>query len=481
MKNSAKYIKLIISFLFIFGFGFIPAPYGLNQISMKVLGIFIGTIILWLGISISWPSLVCIFALTLSGLYTANEALAGSIGSWTPTFVLFSAAICYVLADTGFLRRSAIWFITRPMCKKNPWAFIAMLFLAPIIIGSVLDPISTFIIFIPIMEQIFLELGYQKGDRVPKMITLGVLCFASVSTLTTPISHPFPIIAMSVYNSLTGGQIGFLQFSLIGFITAFIIYGMVLATFKFLYNPDVSRIKNVDTEFLLNEIKPMSKKERISLTVFIVVVVIWMAPGLIGGILPNVAKFLKGMGTAMPAIIGFVLLCIIEVDGKPIADFNETMKKGIPWGAWILVATTALLGAAVTSSEAGLTTLLGNIIAPLVSSVSSIVSVLIIAAITIASTNFITNAVTVTLVSSIVLPLTISGVIPNISASAITVVIGMGACIAMATPPSTAPAAMAVGTGWLDTTTMFKWGMLIVLISIIIVTFITYPLATILI
>lgn len=480
MKSPAKYIKLFVSFLFIFGLGFIQAPSGLSQLSMRVMGIFIGTIILWLGVSITWPSLLCIFALALSGLYTANEAIAGSIGNWTATFVLFSAAICYVLQDTGFLRRCAIWFITRPICKNSPWIFIAMLFLAPLIIGSVLDPISVFVIFIPIMEQIFVELGYKKGEREPKMITLGVLSLASVSTLTTPISHPFPIIAMSIYTSLTGSSIGFLQFTLVGFTTALIIYAMVLSIFKFLFKPDMSRIKNVDTEFLLKDINPMSKREKISLMVFIVVVIIWMAPGLIGGILPNVSKFLSKMGTAIPAIIGFTLLCVIEVDGDQLADFDKTMKNGVPWGAWILVGATALLGSAVTNQQIGVTNLLGSVIAPVVSSFSSIVSVLIIVTITIITTNFITNAVTVTLVGSIVIPLTISGVIPNISTVAITVMIGMGSCIAMATPPSTAPAAMAVGTGWLDTVTMFKWGMLIILGSIIILTFISYPLATIL-
>lgn len=480
MKN-VKRVFSVIAVLCIFGFKYIPAPEGLTPLSMEIAGVFLGTIILWLTVSITWPSLLCIFALALSPLYTVNQALSASLGNWVPSFVLFSSALCYMLSKTGFLKRCAIWFITRPISKKNPWMFLGLLFLAPLAIGSIMSPITTFIIFIPIIEQIFIELGYQKGDRVPKIITLGILCFSSVSTMTTPIAHTFPILGMSLYSQFSGGaHIDFVSFTIVGVISSLILFVLIMLMIKYCFKPDLSRIQNVDTEFLLKDMKPMGKEEKIVLTVFLSIVVIWMAPGLITGIMPQTAKFLDSLGPAIPPLIGLIVLSIIKIEGKPIMNFAEVMSKGVPWSSWLLVATTIMLGSAITNKDVGLTNWLGTFIAPAVSRLPPMICVLAIVSITVLVTNFATNAVTVTLVSSIVVPLVISGAIPNLNAPAMATVIAMGSCVAMATPPSTAPAAMAIGTDWLDTGTMFAWGMFMCAIASVVLTFIAYPLASLL-
>lgn len=479
--HTVKNIKLIvgiIAVLCIFGFKYIPAPEGLTPLSMEIAGIFIGTILLWLAVSITWPSLLCIFAFAITPLYTANQAISASIGSWVPTFVLFSTALCYILSKTGFLRRCAVWFITRPISKKSPWCFLALLFIAPLAIGSFMSPITDFIIFLPIVEQIFSELGYVKGDRVPKMITLCVLCFSSVSTMTTPIAHTFPILGMSLYSQLSGGnKINFVSFTIVGVLSSLILLVLVMLMLKYFFKPDLLKIQNVDTDFLLKGMKPMSKEEKIVVTVFLAVVMIWMAPGLIGGIMPQATRFLNGLGNAIPPMLGLIVLSLIKVEGKLIMNFAETMSKGVPWSSWLLVATTIMLGSAITNKDIGLTAWLGNMIAPAVSELPPIICVVLIVSFTVLITNFATNVVAVTLVCSVALPLVISGAVPNLNAPAMATVIGMGACVAMATPPSTAPAAIAVGTGWLDTGTMFKWGMLICAIAVIVLTFIAYPLA----
>ena len=107
-----------------------------------------------------------------------------------------------------------------------------------------------------------------------------------------------------------------------------------------------------------------------------------------------------------------------------------------------------------------------------------IVFVLFISLFTVIITNFASNTVTVTLMYSISLPLVYGGAIAGVNPAALTCVIGAGACVACATPPSTAHAAIAAGTGWLNTDTMLKYGLLWSAAAAVLFAVVGYPIAS---
>ena len=477
MKNKRQIAMTVIGLLCIFGFRFLPPVLGLSELGMQILGIFIGTIILWLFVSVTWPSVVCIFALMLTPLFTYESVLQGSMGSWVTSFVMFSSMVTYCLGQTGFLRRCAVWFITRPIAKKNQWLFLGLFFLAPLVIGSFMSPVPTFIVFVPIAEQIFKELGYQPEERFPQMIMLSLLCFSSLSTITTPIAHTVPILGMSLYQEDTGTAIDFVKYTVFGIISAAVIFILIMLMLKYIFKPDTSKLRNLDTEVLLKDAEPMSREEKYTLAVFAGVVFLWMIPGIISPVLPGVSAFISGLGTPTPAIIGVILLCMMRVNGKHLMEFGKAMKEGVPWGAVIMVAGTMVLGSALTNEEAGITDAVVSAISPLIGNLSPMIFVLIVSLWTVIQTNFASNTVTVTLVYSVALPLVYSGAIGGVDPAALTCIIGAGAAIAMATPPSTAHAAIAVGTGWLKTDIMFKYGMIMSVIAAVVLAFVGYPIA----
>ena len=65
----------------------------------------------------------------------------------------------------------------------------------------------------------------------------------------------------------------------------------------------------------------------------------------------------------------------------------------------------------------------------------------------------------------------------NVNMVALASVIGAAASYAFATPPSTMPMAVVAGTGWVDVKQMFKYGGLAAIASILILSFIGYPIA----
>lgn len=477
-SKTVEHIITILGLILMFFFKYLPPPAGLNTLDMQIAGIFLGTIILWLFVSTSWPSLLVIAALIMTPLYTTSSGLAASMGTWIMAFVLFSSMCTFALNKTGFLKRCAIWFITRPVAKKNPWLFIALFFLGPLVVGSFMSPIPTFIIFSAVAEQIFNELGYVKGDRFPAMIILSILGISSLSTATTPIAHSVPMLGFSLFQKDTGTAIGFAQYTLFGIIISLVIYFAIIVIMKYLFKPDLDKIKNIDTSFLTKDIQPMQAEEKYTLSIFIAVVLMWMLPGIVIQLDPGntVATYWNKLGSAIPPLLGAVILCLVSIKGKPVMNMGESMKAA-PWGAVIMVAGTMILGNALTHKNIGLAKWMVKGLTPLVNNISPIVAVLIVAMFVVIMTNFASNTVTVTLTYSFALPLIYSGAIPGVNPAALTCVIGAGASMALATPPATAHAAIAVGSGWLQTDIMFRYGMLIAFVEGLVLTFIGYPIA----
>ncbi len=200
-------------------------------------------------------------------------------------------------------------------------------------------------------------------------------------------------------------------------------------------------------------------------------------PGIMKPILPTISSAISGLGTPTPAILGTIILCILQDDGKPLMDFNEAVTKGVSWGAVFMVAATSVLGSALTSEDAGITSVVSNALPPIIGGLNPIVFVLVVSVATVIITNFASNTVTVTLMYSISLPLVFGGAIAGVHAAALTCVIGASACVACATPPSTAHAAVAAGTGWLKTDTMLKYGLVWSIAAAVVFAVVGYPIA----
>lgn len=476
-KGYGKAVCTIIGLLLIFLFRFLPAPAGLNQLDMQIAGIFIGTIFLWLTVSTAWPSLLVIAILAMSPLFTTAQALSGSMGSWVTSFVLFSSCCTYALQKTGFLKRCAVWFVTRPITKKNPWLFLIMFFLGETVVGAFMSPLPTFIVFAAIAEQIFEELGYTKGERFPNMVIFGTLAVASVSSVVTPIAHTVVTMSFSLYEQATENAINWGAYTVYSIVIAIGIIAGMLAVMRFIYKPDMSKIQNMNTDFLTKDMKKMGKEEKVSVLIFACVVVLWFLPGIIKTIAPSnsFAVYWSALGAAVPPMLGAAALCVIPVEkGKTIINMQDAVKAA-PWTAIMMVAGTMILGSALTNTDIGITNWLVSLVEPLVKNLSPMVFILIVTLFVVVMTNFASNTVTVTVVFSFVMPLLFSGAVAGVNPAALTCLIGSGASLAWATPASTGHAAVAVGTGWMDNNLMFRYGFLCALITALVMTFLGYP------
>ena len=454
---------------------YIPAPMGMSQEGMTVIGIFMGSLLLWLTVAIDWPSLLCITAIGMMPVIGFKSILQSSFGNETFAFLMCTFMCTYVLSETPFLKRCALYFITSPIAKRGPWLFVISFLTAIIFIGCFVSPTVLFVVFLPILEKINEILGLKKGGKVGSMLMIGLAFAVSVSSGMTPIAHVFSIMALGFYNTATGLSISYSDYMAFAIPVGIISMVFLLLIFRFILNPDMSELKNIDVSLLKKELTPMDKKEKTILLIFCMIVALWVLPSLLKDIFPFVTKISK-MGTAMPPLLGVIIYSIISFDGKPLLNFTEGMKKGVQWSSIIMAAGTLAIGSAMTNSHVGLSDYLVKTLSPILQNTNPTLLVLAFTVWACIQTNFSSNMVTVTVVTTVAIPL-LQAAGDTVSAPAVVSLIGMMASYAFATPPAMPHTAMAIGSEWTDAKSIMKYGFIFMFISTVITVLVGYPIA----
>ncbi|MEG0240094.1 SLC13 family permease [Anaerorhabdus sp.] len=481
-KSSTKrYLIIIVALLCMFGFRLLPAPEGLSASGMQVIGVFVGVLILWLTISIDWPSILMIGALALVPELKFNAILSGAYGNSTFVFLMYTFVVTYALSKTSFIKRTALAFITSKIASKGPWYFVTLYFASIIFIGCFISPTVLFFVYLPIVEEIYRLLKLEKGSKLASMLMMGTVIMCGISSGMTPIAHVFPLIALGLYQDMYGVAINYANFMTIAIPVGLICSALTIFAFKLILKPDMTALKNFDVKTMASIEGKVGFDEKIILAIFALVVALWVLPGLITPIITTgpiytFFKWIDGFGTAMPPLIGLVLLCIIQYKGKALLSFSEAMSKGVSWPSLIMCASTLALGSAITNADIGLTTWLSASLTPMISSLSPIIMVLIFTLWAAIQTNLSSNMVTATVVTAAALAITAS--MTNVNIAGIVVNIGMMASYAFATPPAMPCVAIAASSGWTDTMNMMKYGFIVMILCVIVATFIGYPIST---
>lgn len=467
MTNS-KRILCFLSMLLMFCSKFIFNIPGFTPEAIQILGIFIGAIILWLFVAIDWTSVMVLLALSMVPGIGISKVMSSSLGNNTIAFLIFSMILTYSLSSTGVLRRIALTFINSKWASKGPWHFLFMYLLAVLLIGSFIAPTVLFLLFYSLVQEIYTELDVKKGNRYAKLLMVGTAIVTSISCAMTPIAHTFPLMALGFYENETGIAISYFEYLKYGLPIGLILFVILLGILYLLNRKHVGDFPTIkiNSESLQNKTR-ITVPEIISSVVFLIVVCMWI----LIGIIPSKVQTLKALSTTGPAMIGICLLSLSCYKGKPIFNFSEAIVKGVSWKSIMLCSATLALGSFLTSPDFGITAFIGEKFATLLNGTSVHLIILLVVAMAIILTNLMSNIVTTTVVYNISMPVIIAMVASgiNISPELITIIIGLGASLAYATPPAIAHIAIAAGSEWANPKDMLKYGGIMTVISVIIV------------
>ena len=437
-----KNIALII------GIGIMSASLFMASVTFQLLCVFAGAIWLWITHSIEMGSIVGLTALCLIPGVTTSAVIAAAFGNTTIWFLIFSMILTYALSSSGVLRRIAIYFIDNPVAKKNSYWFIGCYFLAILLLGSVMSPTVTFILFFGLVKEIYYLLGLEPGDKLARNLMIGTGFFASISCAMTPIAHTFPLMALGYYEAATGIAISYFAFMQLSIPICLLI---AAAAYLMLI---IGIDKKFDFKSIHFDRTKWTWQEVVALLVFIAVIICW----LVVGICPTTFATLNTLGTIWPALIGIIILMACD-----ILNIKDACTKGVSWSAILLCGATLALGKYIAATEYGVITLISS----LFTNVNPVQILFIIIAFTVILTNLISNIVTTTLSYNLFVPMIISsGIASPVIA---TILIGIGASLAYALPSSIAHIALAGSSGWATANDMMKYGIILGIISIIII------------
>ncbi|MCQ2552281.1 MAG: anion permease, partial [Clostridia bacterium] len=158
-----------------------------------------------------------------------------------------------------------------------------------------------------------------------------------------------------------------------------------------------------------------------------------------------------------------------------VLNFKDAMTKGVMWGGIFMTGAATLIGGCLTDANIGINTWLSGLMQPIAAKLSPAMLVIFFVVWTIIETNFSSNIVTTTVVSSIAIAVLSALPEGTVSVATIICLVGFGAGISNMAPagqPTNNP--VAIGSGYTDAKSMFVWGGLFSVISIIVMCTVGY-------
>lgn len=485
--DSAYIIKSIIGIAIMILFRFIPAPEPITAAGMAVIGEFIGLIYLWVAVDMMWPTFlgIVMFGLDAKVIYPGSWQQAGvyeagmqSFGNWITIFVLGTLLICYALEQVGTLRRICMWFITSKSARKSPWMFTFMFMLSALVIALFLDVTPAQFFMLGIAHEMFRILGFQKGDRWPRYIIVMITFSAVIGFAMTPICHTLPILWMSIYSGITQTPYSIVSYIAAGLPIGAILWVLMMVWMKMVVkvDKDVPQLENIDwTKIEAMKPGPMEKREKIVVTVSILLLACWIVPSLISLINPNnpVYKFMAMLTDSSFLFLAIVLLAVIRVDGEPLLNLHEAFQK-INWLPVVLLAGIMMIASAMGEAPTGIPAWISAYIVPLVSGKSPYAMVAVICVLCVILTNVANNVPVGIIFVSAGVPMCLElGVNPFPLALGVCV----AANLAYTIPPAYVPVGVAYADPYCNGKTVFKNGLYMTVVSMIVCAVLVYPIA----
>lgn len=439
----------------------LPAPMGLPVAAHRTLGVLIAVAGMWLteALPVAITALAIPVLGVLLGITDAKGAFAGFgdpiVFLFFGTFLLTEAAAGHGLEDRitkGVLRSR--WVRAQP--SRLLWA---MAFLGCAISAWINNTATT---------AMLLPLALTSERFGSRRLLVGVLLMTSYAPslggLATPVGTAPNLIGLRLLEQATGVRPSFARWCAVFAPLAVIATGLAGAWLVG-RTPNTARVPELPPEAP----RPWSRAERTLVPVFLVVVLLWIAPGILPATAAGDAPWVKAWQGHLPEpvvpLLGALLLFTLPAGaagGARILDVG--VLRRVDWGTLLLFGGGLSLGAMMF--ESGLARALGEAIfhaMPITGTFGIVLAATLMAVVVSEMTS---NTASASLVVPVVLALAqAAGVDPVKPALAATVGCSFGFMLPVSTPPN----ALVYGTGRVSMADMVGNGLLLDVVGVALV------------
>ena len=358
MKTSkSKMIQTVIALLIMFVAGFIIPTWGpVTRMGVQYLCIMVGWIYLSIvtgGLLLS--SVIALTACVIPGYYTAASIVTTTLGNSITLLMIFIFIMVYIFQKTKTGEFLVRWLLSRKVVNGRPYLFTAFFFLAIIVIGAVIGSFGIILLAIAILSAVSEVTGMSIKDDWFRFLLLSTVALSGTTEVLFPFK-PYSVLYMSIFDAqlnTIGTACDGNTWLITAIIMAALSFVFLMALARFVFKFDLTRMKELDVSVLqTEEFKKMSKKQVI---VLVSVILTFFYPFILM-LLPSesgVYLFLNNIGQNL--FMGFVicLLCLIHVDGEPIAEIGDVFKNGTNWQIIFAVGSVIAIGGAMAADVCG--------------------------------------------------------------------------------------------------------------------------------
>jgi len=453
LSKYSNIIFIIIAFLILAIFYFIPTPEGLTQNGKVMIGILLMAAILWIiePIPLAVTGLLIMIIQPIMHVIPPNEVFS-SFGSQAIFFLVGAFIIAGAVEKHGLHRRIALRFLSH--FEKTPRIFTFGIMSSCAILSFVMPAHGVAALFLPIVVSILIAM--KITPRQSNFGKVSMLCVAygcsigSIGTLIGGARNPLTIGLLSDLNPPI--NVTFFDWMIYSMPVVFISLPLVWVILQFSFPIEINDIYEAKKEINNQVIKAgkMSNKETIVLSILIITIFLW--------ILFSSHQY---FGLAVIALLGSILLFITKT-----INWNDVEKR-VPWGIILLYGGAITLGIGIQKTGAG--TWIVNALFNTVG-INPFLVVIVIIILTVLLTNIMSNigAVAILLPIGIAISTEIEFISPLLSAMIIAVGAGFAFMLVIATPGN----AITYSSGYFSTKDLFKAGFISNIACILVIFFI---------
>lgn len=387
-KVNFSILNYILVLFFMFGFRFLSPIGGLNEISMQVIGVFVGVIYGWITLSIGWPSILGLVAFGLTDYVSMSDLLVSAFASQTVVMIMGLLLLAAFIQQAGLTTIIVDFLLSRKSAQGRPYVVLFYFLLAGFIAAILSQPLAVLVIFLELFLEIMHKTGIKPHSRAVPTFFVG----SAFAIVIGDISLPFKgcaILGIGAYSSITGENLDFLRYTLFMMPMCLLTIVAYVLFCKFILRINLSGLEDY--------VHDTSKSATITLRqkVSLVGVILAMAMLLVPSILPAswaITPIITGLGLGGLTLFLVAILMMIKVEGKPLMDLGEIASQ-YPWNVYFVIVVLLPLADALSSDAVGLKQLLSAGATSLLSGLPGVLTIFLVVLISAVVTNFANNMV----------------------------------------------------------------------------------------
>lgn len=438
-KKSKYPLHFAVMLIIMFCFRFIPPPGSVTPYGMAVLGIFLGLIYGWTFINLLIPSLCGAVLLATTDYGTCTEVFVAMFSNSTVLMMLLGVLAFMAVQQSG----AGDWIIAKllssKLVKRSP-IFLLEIFILVFVLGNIVGLVwFLYFALMPIMAEMFLRCGYEKGDKLIYFFFAGCLMAGQTGMSLFPFMG-WSLMTCGTMMQLTQTPISYNTYMAL----MLIVIALEMITLPLLMKVcrcDFSKLASVDVDSVFpaqeGKLNTRQKLATISVLLFIIVVVV---ASMLAGSVPALNWLNTKIGVVGFMVVLWIFIIACKTDGKPILDMRQAASD-FQWDMLMLIAVALLISSALTAEPTGISGWMAGLLMPLFAGVNPLVFLLVLAVVTIVLTNLGNNIAVCFVMINLTCAMYNNGFPVNITAAALIISLS-SVFVAYLTPAASLPGAL---------------------------------------